>query len=78
MKSIFITILILLFSKPSILITIKFFFGLVFLQRAIGDFKYIGFFKKFKHSNFSRLDRLVSSPLCLLIGIVMLLTILIS
>jgi len=78
MKSIFITILILLFSKPSILITIKFFFGLVFLQRAIGDFKYMGFFKKIKHSNFSRLDSMVSSPLCLLIGIVMLLTILIS
>lgn len=40
----------------------------VFLLRAIGDFNYVGFFKKVKHSGFARLDTAYFSPLCLLIA----------
>ena len=37
----------------------------VFLVRAMGDFKLIGFFKKVKNSQFARWDSLAYSPLCL-------------
>jgi hypothetical protein len=33
--------------------------------RAIGEFKYVGFFKRVRGSRFARLDTLVYSPLCL-------------
>jgi hypothetical protein len=42
----------------------------IFLLRAMGDFKYIGFFKKVKSTRFGRLDTKYFSPLCLGIGIV--------
>ena len=42
----------------------------IFVLRAIGDFKYVGFFKKIKQTDFGRLDTKFFSPLCLLIGIV--------
>lgn len=45
----------------------------VFIMRAIGDFKYVGFFKKIKKTTFGRLDSKLYSPLCLLIGILLLL-----
>jgi len=41
----------------------------IFIFRAIGDFKYVGFFKKVKHTKFSKLDTRYFSPLCLLIGL---------
>ena len=41
----------------------------IFLLRAIGDFKYVGFFKKIKYTEFGRADTKFFSPLCLLIGI---------
>ena len=45
----------------------------VFALRAIGDFRYVGFFKRVRGSKFARLDTLAYSPLCtalaLLIGI---------
>lgn len=44
--------------------------AVIFLIRAIGDFKYVGFFKKIKHSQFARNDTWFYSPLCLLIAIV--------
>lgn len=44
----------------------------VFILRAIGDFKYVGFFKKIKKTTFGRLDSNLYSPLCLLIGILLL------
>ncbi|WP_339262728.1 DUF3995 domain-containing protein [Lysinibacillus sp. FSL K6-3209] len=44
--------------------------AVVFLIRAIGDFKYVGFFKKIKHSQFARNDTWLYSPLCLLISLV--------
>jgi hypothetical protein len=45
----------------------------VFALRAIGDFRYVGFFKSVRDSRFARLDTLAYSPLCaclaLLVGI---------
>ena len=40
----------------------------IFLLRAIGEFKYVGFFKKVKETNFGRMDSKFYSPLCFLIG----------
>jgi Protein of unknown function (DUF3995) len=36
----------------------------VFALRAIGDFRYVGFFKRIRDSRFARLDTLAYSPLC--------------
>jgi hypothetical protein len=36
--------------------------------RAVGDFKYVGFFKRIHGSAFARLDSLIFSPLCLLLA----------
>lgn len=41
---------------------------ILFLLRAIGEFKYIGFFKSVKKTEFGKLDTKLFSPLCLLIG----------
>ena len=43
--------------------------GAVFLARAIGDFRLVGFFKRVQGSRFARLDTLVYAPLCLILGI---------
>ena len=40
----------------------------VFLLRAIGDFRLVGFSKRVRGSRFARLDTLVYSPLCLAIA----------
>jgi Protein of unknown function (DUF3995) len=39
------------------------------LARAIGEFKYVGFFKRIRGSRFAKLDTMVYSPLCLLLAI---------
>ena len=41
----------------------------IFTLRAIGDFKYVGFFKKIKQTKFGKNDTKYFSPLCLTIGI---------
>ncbi|MFF2092725.1 DUF3995 domain-containing protein [Paenibacillus sp. NPDC058174] len=41
----------------------------VFLLRTVGDFRWIGFFKKQKETSFAKWDTLLYSPLCLFIGI---------
>lgn len=41
----------------------------IFILRAIGDFKYVGFFKKLKDTDFAKRDTKFFSPLCLIIGI---------
>ncbi len=41
----------------------------IFFLRAIGEFKYVGFFKKITHTKFGRNDTKYYSPLCLAIGI---------
>lgn len=40
----------------------------VFLLRAVGDFRYVGFFKRIRDSRFARLDTRLYSPLCLLLA----------
>ncbi|MBK9737641.1 MAG: DUF3995 domain-containing protein [Saprospiraceae bacterium] len=45
------------------------FIAILFLLRAIGEFNYIGFFKKIKTTKFGIMDTKVYSPLCLFIGI---------
>lgn len=39
------------------------------LARAVGEFKYVGFFKKFRGSHFAKMDTLVYSPLCVLLAL---------
>lgn len=41
----------------------------IFLIRAIGEFRYVGFFKKVKGTRFANLDTKYYSPLCLLLSI---------
>ena len=40
----------------------------IFFIRAVGDFRYVGFFKKVKSSTFAELDTKFFSPLCLMIA----------
>jgi hypothetical protein len=42
----------------------------IFILRAIGEFNYVGIFKKIKNTEFAKADSKVFSPLCLGIGIV--------
>ncbi len=44
--------------------------SLVFLLRAIGDFRYVGFFKSVTDTNFAHLDTILFSPLCLFMSLV--------
>ncbi|WP_166240953.1 DUF3995 domain-containing protein [Paenibacillus turpanensis] len=44
----------------------------VFLLRSIGDFRWLGFFKSRKGTLFAKWDTMLYSPLCLLIGICLL------
>lgn len=46
------------------------FIAAIFIARAIGEFKYIGFFKKIKNTDFAKLDSKYFSPLCLIIGLI--------
>ena len=43
--------------------------GFIFLLRALGDFKYLGFFKKMRTTRFARMDSQYYSPLALLVSI---------
>jgi hypothetical protein len=43
--------------------------GVIFIFRAIGEFKYLGFTKTIKDSKFAEMDTKYYSPLCLLLGI---------
>ncbi|HPI55379.1 MAG TPA: DUF3995 domain-containing protein [Chryseolinea sp.] len=42
--------------------------SVIFFIRAIGDFKYIGFFKNIKETLFAKMDSKFYSPLCLTIS----------
>jgi len=48
----------------------------IFLIRAIGEFRYVGFFKKIKNTKFAQLDTWFYSPLCLLLSLNSLITLL--
>ncbi len=43
---------------------------IIFIIRAIGEFNYVGLFKKVKHTKFAKADTKLFSPLCLGIGII--------
>ncbi len=43
---------------------------IIFALRAIGDFKYVGFFKQIKSTEFANLDTMFYSPLCIIIALV--------
>ena len=43
---------------------------LIFILRAIGEFNYVGFFKKVRNTDFAKADSKWFSPLCLIIGII--------
>ena len=55
--------------SPRLLSWLSFALALGLLARAIGEFKYIGFFKRVRGSRFARLDSLLYSPLCLLLAV---------
>ena len=42
--------------------------ALVFLARAIGDFRHVGWTKRVRDSRFARVDDLLYAPLCLLLA----------
>ncbi len=46
--------------------------GIILLVRAVGDFKYAGFFKRIKNSNFAKYDYWLYSPFCLISGVALL------
>tara|TARA_R110001592_G_C13122922_1_gene745935 strand:- start:693 stop:1124 length:432 start_codon:yes stop_codon:yes gene_type:complete len=41
----------------------------IFLLRAVGDFVYVGFFKKIKSTPFAKMDTKLFSPLCLFMAL---------
>ncbi len=43
--------------------------ALVLLLRAIGDFHYMGFFKRIRNTRFATMDTLIYSPLCLVLAV---------
>jgi hypothetical protein len=45
------------------------FLALGLAARAVGEFRYVGFFKRVRGSPFARMDTLVYSPLCLALAI---------
>ena len=62
---------IISFDLPSHLLSIiGWIIPAIFILRAIGEFKYVGFFKKVKNTGFGRLDTKIYSPLCLFIGLI--------
>lgn len=44
----------------------------IFILRAVGDFNYVGFFKKHKQTKFGQNDTKYYSPLCLTISLLIL------
>ena len=54
--------------SPSVLAGLCNGLAILFLVRAIGDFKLVGFFKRVRDSQFSRWDSFAYSPLCLFLS----------
>lgn len=42
----------------------------IFILRGIGEFKYVGFFKTIKNTEFAKADTKLFSPLCIMIGFI--------
>jgi hypothetical protein len=51
-----------------VLLWLSYALALGLVGRAVGDFRYVGFFKRIHGSTFARLDSLIFSPLCLLLA----------
>ena len=60
--------LVSLALPPVLLSWMSYALALGLLARAIGEFKYVGFFKRVRGSRFATLDTFVYSPLCLLLA----------
>ncbi|GLU44132.1 DUF3995 domain-containing protein [Allomuricauda sp. NBRC 101325] len=43
--------------------------GILFLVRAVGDFKYLGFFKSIKQTHFAKMDSRYYAPLALTVSV---------
>ena len=43
--------------------------AVIFSLRSIGDFKYVGFFKRIRTTDFAKKDTRIYSPLCLYLGV---------
>ncbi len=43
--------------------------AVIFSLRSIGDFKYVGFFKRIRTTDFAKNDTRIYSPLCLYLGV---------
>ncbi|MCA8201958.1 DUF3995 domain-containing protein [Burkholderia sp. AU33545] len=43
--------------------------ALIFAVRAVGDFRYVGFFKRVRGSRFAQMDSLCYSPLCVALSL---------
>lgn len=56
-------------SAPWIIRAIGVFIPLIFLIRAVGDLRYVGFFKKVTNTHFAVNDTMYYSPLCLVIAL---------
>ena len=56
-------------ASPRLLSWLSLALALGLLARAIGEFKYVGFFKRVRGSRFARLDTWIYSPLCLLLAV---------
>ena len=56
-------------ASPRLLSWLSLALALGLLARAIGEFRYVGFFKRVRGSRFARLDTWVYSPLCLLLAL---------
>ncbi|WP_341227953.1 DUF3995 domain-containing protein [uncultured Arcticibacterium sp.] len=44
--------------------------SIIFLLRAMGDFNYVGFFKKKRNTKFHKMDTKLYIPLCLTLGLI--------
>lgn len=54
--------------SPKVLSGLSFALALGLAARAVGEFRYVGFFKRVRGTRFATLDTLVYSPLCLLLA----------
>ncbi len=57
-----------LLSKPTAVWSTRVIAGM-FLLRALGDFRYVGFSKRVRDTRFARWDTRLFSPLCVLLGL---------
>ena len=63
--------IVTVYFVPNLLVNVGLYIVLVvFFIRSIGDFKYVGFFKKTKNTMFAKNDTKYFSPLCLFLSII--------